>query len=240
FARRLAENGCRVIIPTLIDRTIEARNGRAKLTSREYLYRSAFELGRHLIGYEVQKALAAVDWFAKDAGKELPKIGVVGWGEGGLIALYTAALDPRIRAACVSGYFDDRRSLWQEPIDRNVFGLLEQFGDAELASLIAPRALIIEAAKGPELTLPGQGGAPARLVTPKLEDVFKEVRRAAALAANLKPVWEPGLVVSSQGQGAYLAGGALGALLRSLSPKTELAEPGKPPEHLRKGFDPKS
>src|SRR5262249_38528225 len=55
YARRLAESGCRVLVPVLIDRTYEARNGRAKLTSREFLYRSAFELGRHLIGYEVQK-----------------------------------------------------------------------------------------------------------------------------------------------------------------------------------------
>ena len=59
-ARRLAESGCRVIVPTLIDRTVAPRNGRSKLTSREFVYRSAFELGRHLIGYEVQKVLALV------------------------------------------------------------------------------------------------------------------------------------------------------------------------------------
>ena len=87
--------------------------------------------------------------------------GVVGWGEGGLIALYAAAADTRIDAACVSGYFDSRQDIWREPIDRNVFGLLEQFGDAELASLIAPRALIIDAARGPEATIPGGRGAPA-------------------------------------------------------------------------------
>src|SRR5439155_21469848 len=96
FARRLAESGCRVIVPTLIDRKLEKRNGRANLTSREYLYRPAFELGRHLNGYELQKVLAAVDWFAKDAKGEKPRIGVIGYGEGGGIALYAAALDPRI------------------------------------------------------------------------------------------------------------------------------------------------
>ena len=31
---------------------------------REWIYRMAFEAGRHIIGYEVQKILAAVDWFA--------------------------------------------------------------------------------------------------------------------------------------------------------------------------------
>ncbi len=92
YARRLAENGCRVIVPVLIDRTYEARNGRAKMTNREFIYRSAFELGRHIIGYELQKIFAAVDWFAREGG-EKEKIGVIGWGEGGMLALYAGALD---------------------------------------------------------------------------------------------------------------------------------------------------
>ena len=44
YARLLAENGCRVIVPLLINR--EERI--PKLTNREWLYRSAFELGRGL------------------------------------------------------------------------------------------------------------------------------------------------------------------------------------------------
>src|SRR5262249_34483097 len=107
YARRLAESGCRGLGPGLIDRHLETRNGRPLLPSREFLYRPAFELGRHLIGYEVQKVLAAVDWFTKDAGGKGARIGVIGWGEGGLITLYAAALDERINAACVSGYFGD-------------------------------------------------------------------------------------------------------------------------------------
>src|SRR5262249_8784618 len=155
-ARRLARSHCRVLIPTLIDRTVAPRNGRARLTNREFLYRSAFELGRHLIGYEVQKVLALVDALergARDRGREL-RVGVFGYGEGGAIALYAAALDPRIKAACVSGYFDGRNDVWRQPVDRNVFGLLEQFGDAEVASLVAPRTLIVEAARGPGVLIP--------------------------------------------------------------------------------------
>ena len=124
YAQDLAESGCRVLVPVVIDRTYEARNGRAKMTSREFLYRSAFELGRHLIGYEVQKVLAAVDWFTREAGKGA-RVGVIGYGEGGVLALYAGALDPRLGAVCVSGSFDNRNGVWQEPIDSNVFGLLE-------------------------------------------------------------------------------------------------------------------
>ena len=160
YARRLAESGCRVLVPLLISREMKPRNERAVLTNREYLYRSAFELGRHLIGYELQKVLALVDWLERESPSGDARIGVLGWGEGGLMALYAAALDTRIDAACVSGYFASRQTIWQEPIDRNVFGLLEQFGDAELATLVAPRPLCIEASRGPELELPGKGGAP--------------------------------------------------------------------------------
>src|SRR4051812_41839715 len=101
FARRLAENGCRVLVPTLISRDLSKRAppgqpGRANLTNREYVYRPAFELGRHIIGYELQKVLAGVDWFVRDAGEKDSTLGVMGYGEGGMIALFAGALDTRI------------------------------------------------------------------------------------------------------------------------------------------------
>ena len=79
---------------------------------------------------------------------------MIGYGEGGLLALYAAALDTRIGAVGVSGYFDSRQELWREPIDRNVFGLLDEFGDAEIGSLIAPRALVVEACAVPAVDIP--------------------------------------------------------------------------------------
>ena len=51
----------------------------------------------------------------------------------------------------VSGYFNSRQQVWDEPIYRNVWGLLSEFGDAEIASLIAPRPLVIEHSSIPEL-----------------------------------------------------------------------------------------
>lgn len=238
YARRLAESGCRVLVPSLIDRTLEKRNGRANLTSREYLYRPAFELGRHLIGYELQKILAGVDWFVKEAPNGNARVGVVGWGEGGLLALYAAALDPRVDAALVSGYFDSRQNIWQEPLDRNVYGLLDQFGDAELASMVAPRALVIEAARGPELTLPSEGGAPARLVTPQVETVRREVERAKALVpSTLSPETCITLVVSGDGQGACASPAALDTFLQKLAPDAKLSDPGAAPQRLAAGFD---
>ena len=195
FARRLAESGCRVIVPSLINRDIKSRappgrQGGARLTNREYLYRSAFELGRHLIGYEVQKTLACVDWFSKEADREKrdAKIAVVGYGEGGGIALYAAALDTRIDACLTSGYFEPREGVWDQPIDRNVFGLLERFGDAELISMVHPRGVVVEALQYPEVTIAkDQGGAPATLKAPSIDAVKKEFARAFAPNDAAKP-----------------------------------------------------
>jgi dienelactone hydrolase len=217
FARRLAESGCRVLVPVLVNRKVTTHN----LSNREFLYRSAYELGRHLIGYEVQKVLAGVDWFHKTRGG--PLIGVIGYGEGGMLALYAGALDPRIDAVCVSGYFGSRQNVWQEPIYRNVFGLLEQFGDAELAAMIAPRGLLIEAAKGPEVVVPpGTGGGPGRLVTPALDEVRAEVARAGQLSKRLKSAEPIQLVESGAAQGAFGCDDALGGFLFLLSPGAKL------------------
>ncbi len=196
YARTLAEMGCRVIVPTLISRKMEKRNGRAEMTNREYIYRSAFELGRHLIGYEVQKSLAAVDWFEKDAGENAAPIGIVGYGEGGMLALYSATLDSRIEATYVAGYFDDRRRMWEDPIDRNVFGFLEQFGDAELSTMVFPRRLKIEVGSAPELELPSNGGAPGKLIPLSLLRANRELLRRSALLSPEVESWAPKHTVS--------------------------------------------
>ena len=75
FARRLMASGCEVLLPVLIDRTARwSGHPDIKMTDqphREWIYRQAYQMGRHIIGYEVQKVLAAVDWFAHaNAGRQ--------------------------------------------------------------------------------------------------------------------------------------------------------------------------
>ena len=160
-ARHLAESGCRVVVPTLISRHREKRLGRADLTNREYLHRAAFELGRTLAGYEVQMSLGIVDWFSASAPKT--PIGIFGYGEGGMLALFAGGLDTRIKVTCVSGFFGPRDESWKEPIERNFSDLLQDFGTEELGMLVAPRGLIVEGASGPAFLLEGNGGGPAEL-----------------------------------------------------------------------------
>jgi hypothetical protein len=66
FPRRFAEAGCRILIPALIDRgnRFDGNPGirSVKHSQRETLWRAAYEMGRHPLGYEIQKLLAAADW----------------------------------------------------------------------------------------------------------------------------------------------------------------------------------
>lgn len=185
FARRLADSGCELVIPVLVRReliqTTDVQLRRSEQTWREWLYRQAFHMGRHIIGYEVQKVLAAVDGFRARRG-EAAKVGVVGYAEGGLVAFYAAAIDPRIDGALVSGYFDRRGRLWEEPIDRNIWSLLERFGDAEIASLVLPRQLVVEHAEVPSFT-----SSKGAWHTPAAASVRAEFARIPAAAAFPKP-----------------------------------------------------
>lgn len=186
FARRLAESGCQVVVPTLINRDFSKRNGRADISNREYLYRSSFELGRHIIGYELQKIMALVDWFKADAKTANSRVGVIGYGEGGLLSLFAGAVDPRIDAVCVSGAFGPREQSWNEPLDRNVFGLLKEFGAAELGILIQPRKLVVEVTDFPEVTLSGEGGGgPAQIRTPDQAAIRQELDALNSVATRL-------------------------------------------------------
>ncbi len=246
FGRWLAENRCRVLIPTLINRSDEfsvTRAGRAtNQPHREFVYRPAFELGRHVIGYEVQKVLAAVDFFTRDSRVDRA-IGVFGFGEGGSLALYAAALDTRIDVCGCSGYFDSRQDMWQEPIYRNVFALLHEFGDAELASLIAPRSLIVEACKFPEVAGPpaprdGRGGAaPGRTTTPDLARVKAEFERAMQLVEKLKPAANFKLVPSGQdGSGHHGSQEAITAFMHELNAEWKVQPLASTPLPARRDF----
>jgi dienelactone hydrolase len=247
FARRLAQSGCRVVIPALMDRADTFSSIGPRGTNqphREFLYRPAFEMGHHVIGYEVQKVLAAIDWFAHEAGDHDRPIGVVGYGEGGLLALYAAALDARIDAALVSGYFDARENVWQEPIYRNVFRLLDEFGDAELATLVAPRALVIEACRVPQVTGPpqprdgrNQSAAPGRLATPSVATLQAELDRARTLVSGLVMPVGFELVASKEGDGPPGSPLAVEKFLAALSAGAKLAPSSAPPASLRESFD---
>jgi dienelactone hydrolase len=247
FARRLAESGCEVVVPVLVNRACDfSGNPQVRMTNqphREWIYRMSYEMGRHVIGYEVQKILAVVDWFEKRVGPGA-RIAVAGYAEGGLLALYSAAVDQRIAACLVSGYFDSRQRVWEEPIYRNVWNLLREFGDAELALLISPRVLVVEYSPVPDIHGPPQvperfGAAPGKLRTPAIESVRGELARAATLDqgtfGSRRLVAGPAGELTGPGSQA-----ALSALLETWGLKCDTSLDGQTPADRRRAFDPQA
>ena len=249
-ARLLAEAGCRVLVPTLIDRSDEfSGDPKVRMTNlphREWIWRMAFETGRHVIGYEVDKVRAAVDWFTR-AGQPRRPTGVVGHGEGGLIAFYSAAADPRIDSAWVAGYFGPREQVWREPIYRDVWGLLEEFGDAEIATLVLPRHLMAEVCRGPEVAGPPpprngrSDAASGRLTSPDSDGQSAEQSRAAGFLTQFPGGTSILGVHTSDGKGPHNQGDrARRYFLASLGIDEYPAATDARPEGARPRFDPRA
>jgi cephalosporin-C deacetylase-like acetyl esterase len=248
----LVENGYLVVIPTLFSRDDEfSGNPEIAMTNqshREWVYRSAFEMGRHVIGYEVQKVLAVVDILEGmnlATKRDLP-ISIAGVGDGGQLAMYCAAVDTRLDSALISGYFQPREGVWQEPIDRNIWQQLTEFGDAEIVGMIAPRPLVIEACSIPETdgplpVKPGRrgGAAPGQIKTADLAAVNSEFLKAKAIYDKLKAGDKFQLVASgADGRGPAGSGRAASALAAGSSWKDFKPEPAKPAVRLTAPVDP--
>lgn len=191
FVRRLAAMNIAVLIPTLVNRqdTFSGSDLVAFTNQphREWIWRQSYHMGRHIIGLEVQKVLAAAEWLQHSVGDSKP-IGVAGYGEGGVVAMYAAAVEPKLAACLVGGYFGPHARPWDEPIYRHVWSQHQEFGDAELATLIAPRPFVVEASSYPAVAGPPPvqqgrrgGAALGKLETPPVEEVRREFDRIGTL-----------------------------------------------------------
>ncbi|MFE5775624.1 dienelactone hydrolase family protein [Brachybacterium sp. NPDC056505] len=155
IARRLVDQGVTVLIPEMISfgerRTLPAP-GTAPYGPAESS--CAVDAARHLLhgspvlGARVADASAAVSALRAQPGVDPDRVGVVGGSGGGAVALLLAALDLRIPAALVANFFSSfASSIAAIPhCPCNVVpGLLPAFEMAEIAALVAPRALVLEA-----------------------------------------------------------------------------------------------
>jgi dienelactone hydrolase len=76
------------------------------------------------------------------------RMGAVGLSYGGTTALFLAALDDRVKAAVVSGYFSSwaaaHRVPWNMCGSQVLPGLLGRLEHVDIGALVAPRALLVE------------------------------------------------------------------------------------------------
>jgi dienelactone hydrolase len=145
WLQALLGRGVAVAIPQMIERfadhpICQTISGQDR---RRVLWRSGFIVGRTLVGMEVQQVTALAEYLGSRSEIDGTRISVWGSGQGGMTALYATAVDARLAGVVVQDYFDQREGSWKEPVDRVLYGQLNEFGDAEVAALIAPRPLIV-------------------------------------------------------------------------------------------------
>ena len=108
---------------------------------------SALLLGETMIGWRVWDAMRAINWIETRPELDASRIGCMGISGGGTCTLFAAALEPRIKAAFVSGYlntFRDSIMSVSHCIDNYVPGILNWAENYDVAGLIAPRPFFSE------------------------------------------------------------------------------------------------
>jgi dienelactone hydrolase len=120
------------------------------------------QTGSSITAIELYQMQRCLDALVARADIDASRIGMIGLSYGGFYTLFLAAVDTRIRAAVSSCFFNDRTVYagsdwtWQNAANT--------FLDAEIACLVAPRALYIEVGKKDELFKVATARGPARQV----------------------------------------------------------------------------
>ncbi len=108
---------------------------------------SALLLGQTMIGWRVYDVMRTIDWIETRKELDAAHVGCMGISGGGTCTTFSAALEPRIRGAMVSGYlntFRDSVFSLSHCIDNYVPGILNWAEMYDIAGLIAPRPLFAE------------------------------------------------------------------------------------------------
>ncbi|MCY4108645.1 MAG: acetylxylan esterase, partial [Chloroflexi bacterium] len=126
---------------------------------RSQVHRKAMLIGETLLGMDVFQTSRVIDYLQTLPEVDPRRIGMYGISQGGMTTLYATACDTRIAASVVCAYFNDRTPkmvvsggsdytayIDTEELDKDIHGMLD-FTDVELATLICPRPLLIEAGR---------------------------------------------------------------------------------------------
>jgi hypothetical protein len=149
YGRRLAEAGFAVLAPLNV----------TEAAPRARLHRMALMLGGTLWGLEIARTARLLDYAETREEIDATRMGMWGISLGGAYTMFTLPLEPRLRAGVVTAWFnrrvekmvvdDPRYSCFLSTEEEHIFvpGWLREFGDSDLASLICPRPLQVQAGK---------------------------------------------------------------------------------------------
>ncbi len=149
MSRRVLERGCIVYAPQLLLWNQEKYKAKYQRADMDAAFR---RLGGTLVGFEIYQLRRALDALEKRRDVDADRIGMIGLSWGGFYTLMTAAAETRIKAAVSSCSFTNgfRNLEWSL---RNGARTMHE---AEVASLVCPRALCIEVGKTDDI-IPSDG-----------------------------------------------------------------------------------
>jgi cephalosporin-C deacetylase-like acetyl esterase len=156
FAERLcAKGGCRVAVIDVRGRGDCAiaypTRGRfyfpERIPDEAYLTWFTLMLGKPLLGGQVFDTLRALE-FLRSKPEIGEKVSLIGDGAHGVIALYAAALDGRVRGVALRQAITDYRSLataerYTQPFGIYAYGILRAFDLPDVARAAAPRPVLL-------------------------------------------------------------------------------------------------
>ena len=190
FAERLCTKGCRLAVIDVRGRGDCAiaypQRGRFyfpnRITNEAYLTWFTLILGQPLLGGQVYDTLRAIDYLST-RGYVGGGLYLVGDGPHGVIALYAAALDERVRGAALLRTVTDYRSLavaerYSQPFGIYAYGLLREFDLPEVTSAVGPRRVLF---LNPSTPLGEPAGAAAR-------DLYAGMTHASVQTTDDDPV----------------------------------------------------
>ena len=149
YGRQLVRHGYIVAVPCLtpFGERLGKREAFGKQDPCADIFIRMQILGRTLMGENLRDCLWAVELLARQPGVDADRIGCVGLSYGGRMTMLTAALEPRIKVAVISGTLNVMQERTSRPYScgaQIIPGLL-RYGDVpEIASLIAPRHCLWE------------------------------------------------------------------------------------------------
>jgi cephalosporin-C deacetylase-like acetyl esterase len=153
-----------------------------RISDEAYLTWFTLILGRPLLGGQVYDTLRALDYL-RSRPDVSGAVSLVGDGPHGVIALYAAALDERVRGVALRQTVTDYRSLaiaerYTQPFGIYAYGLLREFDLPEVAGAVAPRSVLL---LNPSTPLGEPAGAAAR-------DLYRGVPNASVEAVGSEDV----------------------------------------------------
>jgi cephalosporin-C deacetylase-like acetyl esterase len=160
-------------------------------SSASRLAQRAMLIGKPLAGMQVYDVLASFDYLVSRQDVDPSRVGIRGFGSGGVIALLAGALEPAVATitseGAVASYMAIARAKTHAGLtDIIVPGVLSDFDLPDIAGLIAPRSLHIASARTAN-GLPLDDGELQREYSPAAKK-YEHAKRAEALKiGNVTP-----------------------------------------------------